>query len=145
MTKTIVRVLLIAAIFVGAFASASNAEQAGYVLVDRLVTYFEQIAHTGTGGVGSVHQTLGELMTLARKARDERQITPAFFERYARVLRVMKLSMTIDPEGILRPVVERETREFVKDVTGKDSTDLGSLAEAYARELDDLRAGVSKK
>jgi hypothetical protein len=60
------------------------------------------------------------------------------------VIRVFKLATTKDPEQILRPVVEREIREFVRDVSGEEKADIGSLAAAIAREIDGLRASLGK-
>ena len=143
MTRIIPRMALMAVLLVAMSTPAAWADQAGAALLDRLVTQFEQVARGGSAGP-ALQTSLGEMMTLARKARDEQQITPVFFERYTRMLRLFKLTTTSDPEQILKPVIEREIREFVKDVSGEKASDIGAFASAMARELDNLRASLNK-
>ena len=116
-------------------------DPAGYALLDKFVAQFEQAARQGSGGV-SLDPALGEMITLARKAREEQRIDATFFDRYARVIRVFKLATIKDPDQILRPVVDREIREFVRDVSGEEKADIGSFATAIAREIDSLRASL---
>ena len=124
--------------------AAAAADPAGYALLDRFVAQFEQAARQGSSAT-ALDPALGEMITLARKARDEQRIDATFFERYARVIRVFKLVTTKDPHQILRPVVEREIREFVRDVSGEEKADIGSLAAAVAHEIDSLRASLGKR
>jgi hypothetical protein len=58
------------------------------------------------------------------------------------VIRVFKLATIKDPDQILRPVVDREIRKFVRDVSGEEKADIGSFAAAIAREIDGLRASL---
>ena len=118
-------------------------EPAGYALLDRFVVQFEQMARAGSGT--SPDAALAEMMAMARKARAENRIETAFFDRYARLLRVLKLVTMNDPEGLLRPVADREVGDFVQNVLGERKTDIGSLAQAMTRELESLRKGLDAK
>ena len=120
------------------------ADPAGYALLDKFVTQFEQAGRQGSSG-SALDPALGEMITLARKARDEQRIDTTFFERYARVIRVFKLATTKDPDQILRPLVEREIREFVRDVSGQEKADIGAFAAAIAQEIDKLRASLGER
>lgn len=120
------------------------ADPAGYALLEKFVTELEQAGRQGSSG-SALDVPLGEMITLARKARDEQRIDASFFERYARVIRVFKLATIKDPDQILRPLVEREIREFVRDVSGEEKADIGSFATAIAGEIDGLRASLGKR
>jgi hypothetical protein len=144
LSRVAAAVLVLGGIAVGIGVTRAAADPAGYALLDKFVAQFEQAARQGSGG-GPLEPALGEMMTLARKARDEQRIDAAFFDRYARVLRVFKLATLKDPDQILRPVVEREIREFVRDVSGEEKADIGAFATAIAREIDSLRASLGSK
>jgi hypothetical protein len=132
-------VALTLAVAVGpASTDATAADPAGYALLDKFVAQFERMARQGTDGA-QLDAAFGDMITLARKARDESRIDKSFFDRYARVVRVFKLATFKDPDQILRPVVEREIGEFVRDVLGQEKSDVGALAEAAVREIDNLR------
>jgi hypothetical protein len=134
-------VVVLGVIVPGIGAAVAAADPAGYALLDKFVAQFEQAARQGSSGA-ALDPALGEMITLARKARDEQRIDATFFDRYARVIRVFKLATTKDPDQILRPVVDREIREFVRDVSGEEKADIGSFATAIAREIDSLRASL---
>lgn len=124
--------------------TASAGDPAGYALLDRFVVQFEEMARQGSGGE-KLEAALGEMMALARKAQGESRVDAPFFDRYTRLLRVLKLVTMKDPEGILRPVAEREIGDLTRDVLGERKTDIGSLASAISRELDALRKRLDGK
>jgi hypothetical protein len=118
-------------------------KQAGYVLLDKVISTFKGMAEKGSGGRDKVNSALEEMMADAKKAKDQEQIDPVFFNRYNRLLMVLKLLLVEDEEGILGPVIEREVGEFVKDVEGikLDSPGkeaIGQVSEAIADELVNL-------
>lgn len=118
-------------------------KQAGYALLDKVISTFKGLAEKGTGGREKVIPALEEMMADAKKAKDQGQIDPVFFNRYNRLLMVMRLLLVEDEEGILGPVIEREVGEFLWDVTGikLDSSGkkaIGSVSQAIADELVDL-------
>lgn len=111
--------------------------------MDKVISTFKGMAERGTGGREKVLPALEEMMADAKKAKDQEQIDQVFFNRYNRLLMVMKLLLVEDEEGILGPVIEREIREFVWDVegikldyTGKKT--IGYVSEAIADELVNL-------
>ncbi len=101
------------------------------------------MAEKGTGGREKVIPALEEMMADAKKAKDQEQIDPVFFNRYNRLLMVMKLFLVEDEEGILKPVIEREVGEFVWDVEGikldgSGKKTIGFVSQAIADELVNL-------
>jgi hypothetical protein len=118
-------------------------KQAGYSLLDKVISTFKGMAEKGTGGKEVVIPALEMMMADAKKARDQEQIDPVFFNRYNRLLMVMKLFLLEDEEGILGPVIEREVREFVWDVEGikmevSGKKAVGYVSQAIADELVNL-------
>lgn len=117
---------------------ARAADPAGYVLLDKTVGTFERMARQGSSAA-DLESALAEMMALAKKARAEKRIDEAFFARYTRLIRILRLTTLSDPEGILAPTIEREVTSFVGDVSGQPSSDIGKLAEAMSVELDSLK------
>lgn len=142
MKKALIGIALLLTLAVSGAASA--ADPAGYALLDRFVVQFEQMARQGTGAA-AFETALDEMMAMTRKAQKEARVDAVFVDRYSRLLRVLKLVMMKDPEGILRPVAEREIGDLVQAVTGERKTDIGSLAQAITRELDSLRKHLDGK
>lgn len=111
--------------------------------MDKVISTFKEMAEKGSGGREKVIPALEEMMADAKKAKEQEQIDPVFFNRYNRLLMVMKLFLVEDEEGILRPVIEREIGEFVWDVEGikLDSSGkkvIGFFSQAIADELVNL-------
>ena len=111
--------------------------------MDKVISTFKGMAEKGTGGREKVIPALEELMADAKKAKDQEQIDPVFFNRYNRLLMVMKLLLVEDEEGILRPVIEREVGDFVWDVEGikldgSGKKTIGFVSQAIADELVNL-------
>jgi hypothetical protein len=122
-------------------ARAGAGDPAGYALLDKFVVQFEQMARQGTNGA-PIGAALEDMMSMARRARDEKRVDTAFFDRYTRLLRVFKLVTMKDPEGILHPTVEREVEDLVGEVLGAKTADITSLARAMTQELDNLRKSL---
>jgi hypothetical protein len=145
MFPSLIRSAIVVGIAVAAIAtSAAAADPAGYALLDKFVAQFEQAARQGSSGT-TLDPALGEMITLARQARDEQRSDAKFFERYARVIRVFKLATIKDPDQILWPVVEREIGDFVREVSGEEKGDIGAFAAAIAHEIDSLRASLGNR
>lgn len=111
--------------------------------MDKVISTFKGMAEKGTGGREKVIPVLEEMMADAKKAKDQEQVDPVFFNRYNRLLMVMKLLLVEDREGILRPVIEREVGEFVWDVEGiklqgSGKKTIGFVSQAIADELVNL-------
>lgn len=111
--------------------------------MDKVISTFKGMAEKGTGGREKVIPALEEMMADAKKAKDQEQIDPVFFNRYNRLLMVMKLFLVEDEEGILKPVIEREVGEFVWDVEGiklegSGKKTIGFVSQAIADELVNL-------
>jgi hypothetical protein len=118
-------------------------KQAGYSLLDKVISTFKEMAEKGSGGREKVIPSLEEMMAVAKKAKDQEQIDPVFFNRYNRLLMIMKLVLVEDKEGILGPVIEREIGEFVWDVEGiklegSGKKTIGFVSQAIADELINL-------
>jgi hypothetical protein len=124
-------------------SSARAADKAGYVLLDKMVTQFDRMAHASPGLGAEISSALDEMMALAKKAQAEKRIDETFFRRYTRVLMVMRLVIMDDPQGILVPLAEQQFSAFVKDTTGASGEGkpaVAELAKAIAQELDNLKS-----
>lgn len=131
----------------GAQASLA-ADQAGYVLVDRLVLFFNQTANSTTARHDTINQAITEMMGLAKAAKAEQRIGQEFFDRYTRVLRIFKLRITDDKEGILGPIADEEYTAFVREVTRKKvqgTPSIAMLAQAVTQELENLKKLLDQK
>ena len=127
-------------------ASSAGKAEAGYVLLDRVLVLFRNLARSGSGGREAVEKGLEDIMTDAVQAKTKSQIDSAYFRRFNRLLAIMKLAITSDAKGILKSHIDRMTLDFVEDISGqapalgKDgSVGLGALAAALADEIVSLR------
>jgi hypothetical protein len=112
------------------------------VLLDKLVLFFNQTANSTTARYDTINETISAMMAQVKAAKAERRIDDEFFNRYARVLRILKLKITQDQEEILGDVAHQEYIAFVKAATGKELRDAPStavLAQAAFHELANLR------
>lgn len=131
-------------VFLGFFCmNLSAAEKDGYVLLDKVVMTFQEMAESGSGGKDKVDNALEAIMADAKKAKAQGSIDPVFFKRFHRLLMILKLAVVESPEGILGPLVERELSEFVEDVKGekleiKGTKGIGTIAGATAEEIINL-------
>ncbi len=130
--------------------SALAAEQAGYVLVDKLVTLFNQMANSPDTSYNQINTAISEMMVTARQAKAEQRIDQQFFDRYSRILRVIKLVIIDDNAEILVPISGPECAAFVRDVTGQKvegtgHADLAMTAQAITKELENLKKYLDQK
>ena len=121
-------------------------EKAGYVLLDKMIITFNEMSKSGIADRDKkIQKALDEMMADAKKAKAQGLIDSAYYNRYTRILLVLKFSTIHDPEGILLNVQLREFIEFIKDIEGKDfkveekSNILGPLAESIAKEISSLK------
>jgi hypothetical protein len=136
-------------------AASAGKTEAGYVLLDRILVLFRNLAMHGSGGERgreAVEKGLEDIMTEAVQAKTKNQLDPVYFRRFNRLLVVMKLAITSDSKGILKSHIDRMTADFVEDISGqapalgKDgSVGLGALAAALADEIANLRIHLDTK
>jgi hypothetical protein len=130
--------------------SALAAEQAGYVLVDKLVGLFNKMANSPDVSYDQINTAISEMMVTARQAKAEQRIDQQFFDRYSRILRVIKLIIIEDKAEILRPVSGPECTAFVRDITGQKIEGMGDAnlaitAQAITKELENLKKYLDQK
>ncbi len=136
--------------------ASSVKDEAGYVLLDKIISGFKTMAEKGSGGYENVNALLQDAMAEAKAARAQGKIDAPFFNRYHRVLVIAKLAIVdipYDKEGILDEFIFREINSFIKDVTGERRTidkgvdlaaagenkrGIGLIAGAMAEELVNL-------
>jgi protein TonB len=116
----------------------------GLVLLDRLVNFFRRTGQAGASAYDAVQPPINELMQMARQSLAGRQIDQEFFDRYARILRLILLASIPDQGEVLLPTTSREFNSFIRDVTGKNVDASGAsllreLSSAMATEIDSLR------
>jgi len=148
MRKMMIGLVLIVALGLPALAEdplpAPADKKAAYRLLDSLGQMFHEMAVTGSGGKDTLEKSLQQFMAEAKKAKDEQRIDAIFFNRYARLLAVIKLITAPDPGGILVPIIDREMSRFVAEVLGDDwqgsgAKAVGQVADAVAYEIIDLQ------
>jgi len=114
-------------------SSSAIDKKVGYAILDSLSVFFRDLALSGSGGYPKIDQFLRTTLVSAKKAKEQKQIDLIFYARLARLLAMMDLFMVPDEEGILQPVLDRESRDFVKDVLGEEwQTEDGIRKIAYA-------------
>ena len=85
----------------------------GYVLLDDFIVLFEDAATMSPETLHKkVTDAIARFISVAQKAVDEGKIDSLFFERYKRLLRVVRLIMIDDPEGLLTPLIVSEALQF---------------------------------
>jgi hypothetical protein len=139
--------VLVLALSIGV-QSGLAADRAGYVLVDKLVVLFNNMASSPDVSYDQINTPITEMMLLAKKAKAEQRIDQQFFSRYARVLRIIKLVITEDKAEILKPISGLECASFVKDITGKTAegdANLAVTAQAISKELENLKKYLDQK
>jgi hypothetical protein len=124
-------------------------DDAGYVLLEKMATQFQQIgSQTGPAGIETA---LNEMMASAKRAKAEARIDQEFFDRYVRVVRVVRALTVSDPEGILYPLLEKEIAGFVDAVLGPRATrapgasPMAEIALAIKKELDSLKLKLDQR
>jgi hypothetical protein len=126
--------------------SLFGGEKACYVLLDKMIITFNEMSKSGvTDRDKKIQNALDEMMADAKKAKAQGQVDLIFYDRYTRILLILKFSTIHDPEGILMRVQLREFIEFIKDIEGKEfrteekSNIFGPLAESIAKEISSLK------
>lgn len=124
--------------------SIGAAQTARATLLDQFEGYFKQVAATGQAGFESMQSAFSEMMGTARQMLADKRIDQAFFDRYARMLRVTLLAAFPDKGDILQPVIRAEAVRFIRDATGKNvdgpnPIGLGELSKALEVEIGNLR------
>lgn len=133
-------------------AAAAGKAEPGFVLLDRVLVLFQNLARTGSGGREAVAKGLEDIMSEAVQAKAKAQIDPAFFFRFNRLLMIMRLNFLADSKGILKDAVNRLTTDFVEDVTGArpvfdkaGEVGLGAMTGALAEEIVNLRLHIENR
>ena len=126
-------------------------QEAGLALLDRMVVTFDELTACRTDDqMEEVQNALDGMMADARKAKAQGQIEADFYTRYTRILMVLKLVTTPDPQVILKEVIIREVVAFIQDTKGTkiDSKQIGNLigplAESMTLEISHLREQLEK-
>jgi hypothetical protein len=125
-------------------ASAPD-KKAGYALLDQYVKSFQEMATKGTGGADVLEPYLQKMAADAKGAKEKAEINLVFYTRFSRLLAMTKLFVKPDPGNILRPIIDREAANFVKDITGEDlitsggAPAIGQVANALAEEIVNLQ------
>ena len=140
-------ILLIALIFPALAEDPARTpidKKAASRLLDSIGQMFYEMAMTGVGDKDKLEKSIQQFMAEAKKAKEQQQIDRVFFNRYARLLAIIKLVMAPDPGGILGPIVDRELGRFVAEVVGDDwkgsgAAAVGQVADAIAYEIIDLQ------
>ncbi len=128
--------------------SAVAADDAGYVLLEKMATQFQQIGEHSAPA--QLETALADMMATAKRAKAESRIDQEFFDRYVRVVRVVRALTVPDPEGILRPILEKEITAFVASVLGPQAmqspeSSIAVIARAIKSELDALKARLDQR
>jgi hypothetical protein len=112
----------------------------GHALLDRYVLSFKELAMQGSG----VEFFLEDLTKLKSDLDAMKSKVPGdFYTRCDRLLKVSRLTVTPDPEGKLRPTIEKEIKAFLHDIEGRDlekelEEGLAVVAPAFAEEVLNL-------
>jgi len=142
MRRTMTRLAAVALILF----SLSCTEKAGkdytqaHALLDHYVLAFRQLAMQGSG----MEIILEDLKKMKSDLDAMKSKVPAdFYTRCDRLLKVSRLTVTPDPEGNLRPAIEKEIKAFIKDVEGRDIEEelqggLAEVATAFVEEVLNL-------
>lgn len=148
MRKKILGLILLTALAFPALAEdparAPIDKKTAYQLLDSIGLMFHEMAMTGVGGKEKLEKGIQQFMAEAKKAKEQQQIDRVFFNRYARLLAIIKLVMAPDPGGILVPIIDREMARFVAEVLGDDwkgsgAAAIGQVSDAIAYEIIDLQ------
>ena len=130
--------------------SALAGDDAGYVLLEKMTTQFQ--AMSGPTDAAQLQAALDGMMASAKLAKAEARIDQEFFDRYVRVVRVVRMLTIKDPEGILVPLFDREIEAFVVSVLGPQATrapgtltPMAEIARALKSELDSLKLKLDRR
>jgi len=137
-------------------ARGSAEEEAGYALLDSLVTTFKEMADKKEKIFEKTNKELEELMQEAERAKWQNQIDDVFFKRYTRVL--LALWLVITPVEVGKPFMKalmfKELNQFIEDIEGEKfdlekamsgKEAINKFALAVTHELVNLRVYLDNK
>lgn len=126
------------------------AASAGLALLDKLDGFFESLMK-GAMAPNAATLALDGFKAEAEKARDGKTVSPGFFKRYTRIVRIVWLVTATSPNDPKAAENETEIGRFVTDIIGGAwsadlgvSEKIGKLSEAVAGEIAALRAALLK-
>ena len=127
-------------------------QKAGLALLDRMVVTFNEFTVCRTDDqMEEVQKALDGMMGDAKKAKAQGQVEAGFYTRYSRILMILKLVTTTDPQAILGEVIMREVIAFILDIkdieinTDKMGNLIGPLAESITLEISRLREQLKEQ
>jgi len=123
-----------------------TSEQVGYALLDSVVVTFAELSKKVDDRQKSLQRELDKWMLLAKVAKAEGQIDEVFFNRFKRILVVIKLTIIPDPNHHLNPLILEEISKFdiSKAQQGKISG-LASVADSLSGEILSLKRYLDRK
>jgi hypothetical protein len=125
--------------------TSAPGKKAGYALLDQYIRTFQEMATRGRGGPDVLEPYLQKMAAETKKAKAQTEIDPVFYTHFSRILAMTRLFVTPDPGNILKPLIDREAANFVKDITGEDlittggAPAIGQVANALAEEIVNLQ------
>jgi hypothetical protein len=120
----------------------------GYVLLNSILTLFENLNTSGTpgaGGITVVEERLSQLSKEARTARETNLIDNIFYNRYRRMLMILKMVITpVVKTDLLENPFTKALTDFVWDVTYEhwswnDNDGIVKMSAALEEELVQLQ------
>jgi hypothetical protein len=124
--------------------SPAPVAKAGYVLLDQYIKSFQEMATHGSGS-DVLETNLQKMAADTKTAKEKGEIDQVFYAHFSRILAMTKLFVKPDPGNILKPVIDREAANFIRDVTGEDPVTtggelaIGQVANALAEEIVNLQ------
>jgi hypothetical protein len=126
--------------------SVAETKKAGTALLNAYVRSFQEMAAQGASRA-DLENRLRAMAADAKKAKEAGEVNLVFYSRYARLLAMTKLMVQPDEGNILVPVIDREVRDFLLDVTGEEPIAykaggpraVGQVANAMAEEIINLQ------
>jgi hypothetical protein len=154
--KTWILTVVLAVLFPGGLLAAEDMgaveKKTGSVLLDEYVQTFKEMAEHGTGKtIEALEQRLQNMAAAAKKAREQGEIDLYFLAWYQRILAMTKLFIAPDPGMVLKPVIDRELVDFLKDTLGEEPAAatgpaaVGQVAKALATEVVNLQVYLDTK
>jgi TonB family protein len=104
----------------------------GTALLKRLSTFLE-MSNAGVFAADAASLALDDIKTAAIQAKDKNEIRPLFFDRFARVLNVVRLVIATSPNDPGAADAEKEIGRLVKDVLGEEWNAQAPVSEQIAR------------
>lgn len=121
-------------------------EQVGYALLDSVVVTFAELSKKDDDRKKSLQRELDKWMLLAKVAKAEGQIDEAFFNRFKRILVVIKLTIIPDPNHHLNPLILEEINKFdISKMQQAKITGLASVSDSLSGEILSLKRYLDKK